>query len=263
MSSNAIDVKVTGVVGTIVLNRPDRRNALTRSMLAQLAEALGDLYMEKRVRAIVLTGAGTAFCAGMDLHEMHAASTLPDAEKTQDWGDTAEAYREVVSQMIELPKPIIASVNGPAVAGGAGLVLASDIVVASPSAQFGLPEPRRGIIAGVVAPLLAFRTGGGTAARLLLTSAIYPADEAYRLGIYHELIDEARLWARCAQLAEECAAGAPEALQLTKRLLYETIGEQLATQLTVGAAMSATSRTTEAAQEGLTAFIEKRRPEWK
>ena len=152
MSSNAIDVKITGAIGTIVLNRPQRRNALSRAMLAQLAEALSDLHQEKRVRAIVLTGAGTAFCAGMDLHEMHAAATLPDAEKTQDWGDTAEAYCELVTQMIELPKPIIASVNGPAVAGGAGLVLASDIVVATSTAQFGLPEPRRGIIAGVVAP---------------------------------------------------------------------------------------------------------------
>ena len=263
MSSNAIDVKVTGAVGTIVLNRPQRRNALSRAMIAQLTEALSDLHQEKRVRAIILTGAGTAFCAGMDIHEMHAAATLPDAEKTQDWGDTAEAYCELVTQMIELPKPIIASVNGPAVAGGAGLVLASDIVVATSTAQFGLPEPRRGIIAGVVAPLLAFRAGGGAAARLLLTASTFPAEEAHRLGIYHELIDEARLWARCAQIAEECAAGAPEALQLTKRLLYETIGESLATQLTVGAAMSATARTTEAAQEGLAAFVEKRPPIWK
>ena len=263
MSSNAIDVKVTGAIGTIVLNRPQRRNALTRAMLAQLADAFSDLHREKRVRAIVLTGAGTAFCAGMDVHEMHTSATLPDEEKTQDWGDTAEAYRELVSQMIELPKPIIASVNGPAVAGGAGLVLASDIVVSSPTAQFGLPEPRRGLVAGVVAPLLAFRVGGGIAARLLLTSALVPADEAHRLGIYHEVIDETRLWARCAQLGEECVAGAPEAIQLTKRLLAEIIGEQLSTQLSVGAAMSATARTTEAAQEGLKAFVEKRQPEWK
>jgi enoyl-CoA hydratase/carnithine racemase len=263
MHSNAVDVKVTGAVGTIVLNRPDKRNALTRAMLSQIGQSLADLHQEKRVRAIIVTGAGSAFCAGMDIHEMHAAQTLPDAEKSQEWGDTAEAYREVVSQMIELPKPIIASVNGPAVAGGAGLVLAADIVVATPTAQFGLPEPRRGIVAGIVAPLLAFRTGGGTAARLLLTSAIYDAAEALRLGIYHELIDDVRLWARCAKIAEDCAAGAPEALQLTKRLLCETIGEHLATQLSVGAAMSATARTTEAAQEGLTAFVEKRRPEWK
>jgi enoyl-CoA hydratase/carnithine racemase len=263
MSSNSVDVRVAGPVGTIVLNRPGRRNALTRSMLAQLQQALVDLHGEKRVRAIVLTGAGTAFCAGMDVHEMHAAATLPEHEKQQDWGDTAEAYRELVVQMIELPKPIIASVNGPAVAGGAGLVLASDIVVGCAAAQFGLPETRRGLVAGIVGPLLAFRVGGGTAARLLLTSSLYPADEAHRLGIYHELIDEPRLWARCAQLAAECAAGAPEAVQLSKRLLYETIGEQMSTQLSVGAAISATSRTTEAAQEGLTAFLEKRQPEWK
>src|SRR4029078_8753096 len=122
---------------------------------------------------------------------------------------------------------------------------------------------RRGIIAGIVAPLLAFRAGGGIAARLLLTSALSRAEKAHGLGIYHELIDEGRLWARCVQLGEECALGAPEALQLTKRLLYETSGENRGTQLSVGAAMSATSRTTEAAQEGLKAFTEKRRPEWK
>jgi enoyl-CoA hydratase/carnithine racemase len=263
MSSSAIDVKVTGAIGTIVLNRPERRNALSRTMIAQIGEALSDLHLEKRVRAIVLTGAGKAFCAGMDLHEMQAAALLSGSEQAQEWGDSAESYRELVTQMLELPKPIIASVNGPAVAGGAGLVLASDIVVASDAAQFGLPEPRRGIIAGVVAPLLSFRAGGGTAARLLVSSSLISADEAHRLGIYHELIDETRLWARCVQIGDDCAAGAPEAIQLTKRLLYETIGEQLATQLTVGAAMSATSRTTEAAQEGLAAFIEKRPPVWK
>jgi methylglutaconyl-CoA hydratase len=263
MTSNAIDIKVTGSIGTIVLNRPQRRNALTRAMLAQLSEALSDLHLEKRVRAIVLTGAGSAFCAGMDVHEMRHVTTLSEEEQRQNWGDTAEAYCELVTQMMQLPKPIIASVNGPAVAGGAGLVLAADVVVATPTAQFGLTEPRRGLIAGVVAPLLAFRVGGGTAARLLVTSALYAADEAHRLGIYHVVIDEPRLWARCVQLGEECAVGAPESVQLTKRLLYETVGEQLATQLSVGAAMSATARTTEAAQEGLTAFVEKRPPVWK
>ena len=118
-------------------------------------------------------------------------------------------------------------------------------------------------MAGVVGPLLAFRVGAGAAARLMLTSSLYPAAEAYRIGVYHEMIDENRLWARCVEIGNECAAGAPEALQLSKRLLFETIGEQLATQLSVGAAVSATSRTTEAAQEGLAAFVEKRRPEWK
>jgi methylglutaconyl-CoA hydratase len=263
MPSTAVEVKVTGNVGTIVLNRPDRRNALTRAMVDELRQALGDLHLEKRVRAVILTGSGSAFCAGMDVHEMHALADLPEEERQRYWGEAAAAYRDLVVEMIELPKPIIASVNGPAVASGAGLVLASDVVVACSSAQFGLPDARRGIVAGVVGPLLAFRTGAGTAARLLLTSALYPADEAYRLGIYHEMIDQDLLWARCVELGRECAAGAPEALQLTKRLLSETIGENLTTQLSVGAALSATAHTTDAAREGLAAFVEKRDPEWK
>jgi methylglutaconyl-CoA hydratase len=263
MAANAVDVKVTGAVGTIVLNRPDRRNALTRSMVGQLQQALGDLHGEKRVRAVVLTGSGPAFCAGLDVYEMHLATELPEAERDKEWGEAADAYRELVVQMVEMPKPILASVNGPAVAGGAGLVLACDIVVACEGARFGLPDARRGIVAGVVGPLLAFRVGAGAAARLLLTASLYPAQEAYRLGIYHEMIEENLLWARCVALGEECAAGAPEAVQLTKRLLYETVGEQLSTQLTVGAAISATSHTTEAAREGLAAFVEKRPPQWK
>jgi enoyl-CoA hydratase/carnithine racemase len=263
MASGVVDVRVTGAVGTILLNRQQRRNALSRTMIAELQQALDDLHLEKCVRAVVLTGAGTAFCSGLDVHEMHSLADLPDHERERQWGDAAEAYRELIVQMIEFPKPIIASVNGPAVAGGAGLVLASDIVVAGDSAQFGLPDPRRGVVAGVVGPLLAFRVGAGAAARLLLTSSLYPAAEAFRLGIYHEMIDDNRLWARAVAIGEECAAGAPEAVQLTKRLLYETVGEQLATQLSVGAAISATSQTTEAAQEGLAAFVEKRPPAWK
>ena len=178
-------------------------------------------------------------------------------------GRDGEEYRDLVVQMIELPKPIIASVNGPAVAGGAGLVLASDIVVACPAAQFGLPEPRRGLVAGVVGPLLAFRVGGGAAARLLLTVVAVSGRRGVSAG--HLSRDDRRGPAVGAvrAIGRRMRGRAPEAVQLTKRLLYETIGEQLSTQLTVGAAISATSRTTEAAQEGLAAFVEKRPPEWK
>ena len=263
MPSSAIDVKVNGAIGTIVLNRPARRNALSRSMVGELQQALGDLQQEKRVRAVILTGAGAAFCAGLDVHEMHADAGLPAAERDRVLGEAADDYRELVVQMLELPKPILASVNGPAVAAGAGLVLACDIVVGCGAARFGLPDARHGLVAGVVGPLVAFRVGGGAAGRLLLTSSLYSAEEAFRLGIYHEMINEARLWARCCELGNECAAGAPEAIGLSKRLLYETIGDQLSTQLSVGAAITATARTTEAAQEGLAAFVEKRRPEWK
>src|SRR3990172_7353996 len=124
MASGVVDVRVTGAVGTIVLNRQERRNALSRAMVAGLQQALDDLHQEKRVRAVVLTGAGTAFCAGLDIHEMQSLANLPEQEQEREWGAAAEAYRELVADMLEFPKPIIASVNGPAAGGGAGLVLA-------------------------------------------------------------------------------------------------------------------------------------------
>lgn len=260
LPSSAVDVKVHERAGTIILNRPDRRNALTRGMLVDVQQALDDLYHEKQVRAIVLTGAGSAFCAGMDLREMQAAANLPDPHR--QWGEDAGAYRNVVQKMLETTKPIIAAVNGPAAAGGAGLVLACDIVVAAHDAKFGLPEPRRGIVAGIVAPLLAFRIGAGQAARLLLTASLIDAAEAHRVGIFHEMIDADRVWARAVEIAGDVAACAPEAIQLTKRLMTEMLGEHLPTQLAAGAATSATARTTKAAAEGLAAFLEKRPPRW-
>lgn len=243
-----------------MLDRPDKRNALSRQMLADLLQAFHDFHQERQVRAVILTGAGAAFCAGADLAEMHAAATDPAAQ--QIWYDDTRLYCEVIETMLRFPKPIVAAVNGPALAGGAGLVLAADLVIAGHDASFGLPEPRRGIIAGVVAPLLAFRTGGSWAAELLLTGRRIDAADAHRRGIFQEVVKTDLVWARAHQVATECAELAPEALQLTKRLLNETIGEQLFTQLSAGAAASATSRTTDAAREGLDAFVAKRPPKW-
>src|SRR5213592_2347492 len=131
--------------GTIVLNRPDKRNALSRQMLAEIGQALDDLHQERKVRAVILTGAGTAFCAGMDLTEMQETSKQPDA--FAQWHQDAVQYRELIDKMLRFPKPIIAAVNGPVVAGGMGLMLASDIVVAPERVNVGLPEPKSGIVA--------------------------------------------------------------------------------------------------------------------
>ena len=114
----------------------------------------------------------------------------------------------------------------------------------------------------LVAPLLTFRIGGGHAANLLLTARLIEAAEAYRIGLYHELTASETIWARAHALAQECAKSAPQSLQLTKRMLNETIGDPLATLLSAGAAATATARTTEAATEGLAAFLEKREPKW-
>ena len=255
-----IQLKKHGPSGTIILNRPDRRNALSREMIAELREALGDFHLERSVRAVILTGAGSAFCAGMDLAEMYATSQQENPHP--QWYEDAVMYRDLIGEMLHFPKPIIAAVNGPAVAGGAGLVLASDITIASEEARFGLPEPRRGIVAGLVSPLLAFRVGGGWCANLLLTARILGATEARQIGLFHELVSSDLVWARANQVAEEVAQSAPEAIQLTKQMVNQTIGEHLETLLSAGAAVSATARTTEAAQEGLAAFLEKRDPHW-
>jgi methylglutaconyl-CoA hydratase len=255
-----IRIKVHAPSGTIILDRPSRCNALSRAMLRDLHQAFEDLHQERQVRAVILTGAGSAFCAGMDLVEMHETRQSEDAHP--QWFSDAVQYKELLELMLRFPKPIIAALNGPAVAGGAGLALASDLVIASPEARFGFPEPRRGIVAGLVAPLLAFRVGGSQAARLLLTAEAIQAVEAHRIGLYHELVAAELIWARGHALAELCAESAPEALQLTKRMLNETVGEHLGTLLSAGAAASAASRTTEAAAEGLAAFVEKRPPIW-
>jgi methylglutaconyl-CoA hydratase len=256
-----VKIHVSGPAGTIILNRPEKRNALSRALLSELSIALGDLHQEKRVRGVIVTGAGSAFCAGMDLDEMR--DTARGDNPFPQWHEDATAYRDLVEAMLLFPKPLIAAVNGPAIAGGAGLALACDIVIGSQDAKFGLPEPRRGIVAGLVSPLLAFRIGGSHAAHLLLTGRVIDAQEAHRIGLFHEIVPTDKVWARATEVVSECAQGAPEALQLTKRMLNETIGEQLMTQLSAGAAVSATARTTEAAAEGLAAFLEKREPKWK
>jgi len=260
MQNDLIEVKVTDCAGTIIINRPDRGNRLTRQMMQQISEALDDLYLEKKVRAIILTGSGDAFCEGHDWQEVQSDSEDPTTAAR--WGDEAAAWRDLILRMLEITKPIIASVNGPALSAGAGLVLASDIVVATEEASFGLPDSRYGLVAGVAAPLLGFRLGAGNAARLLLTATTIDAEQAHRVGLFHEMCSTHQVWAKAMELATEIAASAPEAIQLTKRLLNETIGEQLETQLAAGAVMQATSFTTEAAREGLAAYAEQRPPRW-
>ncbi len=260
MQSELVEVKVTDCAGTIILNRPDHGNRLTKQMIQQLGEALDDLYLERKVRAIILTGAGDAFCEGQEWPDLKVEAD--DTAAQASWGEDAAEWCELLVRVLEITKPIIASVNGSALSAGAALTLASDIVVASSDATFGLPEPRYGLVAGVAAPLLCHRLGTGQAARLLLSSATLDADEAQRVGLFHELVSPDMVWARAMELARECAAGAPEAIQLTKRLLNETMGEQLQTQLSSGAVMRATSYTTEAAREGCAAYAAGRAPNW-
>ncbi len=260
MPEPTLKVRVDGCSGSIILNRPHRQNALSRSLLLDIQQAFSDLHQEKRVCAVILTGTGNAFCAGLDLHEMHDTVTRPEAEA--QWHADAIVYRDLMLTMLRFPKPIIAGVNGATIGAGAGLMLACDIVVASEQASFSVPAPRRGLVAGMVIPLLVFRAGGGLAAPLLLACRRLDASTAQQSGLFHELVRSDVVWARCQQIAEECAIGAPEAVAMTKRMLNEMIGESLSTLLSTGAAMTATAKTTEAASEGIRAFVEKRQPVW-
>lgn len=255
-----VRVRVDGELGTILLCRNEKRNALTPQIVKALQTAFCDLHQEVRVRAVALIGKGDAFCAGTDLADLKEVSETSDAQNA--WFRDVTETRSLLDAMIRFPKPIIAAVNGPALGTGLGLVLASDIVIGCPEAEYGVPEPRRGLVASLIAPLLAFRIGGGHATGMLLRAQTLSADEALRVGLVHEQIDADKLWPRTSEIAAEIAESAHEAIALTKRNLYEGIGEQLATLMSVGAATAATARTTAAALEGVNAFTEKRSPEW-
>lgn len=255
-----ITVKVNGSTGTIILEQAARCNAMNREMVEQLSQAFEDLRQEKKVRGVVLTGAGVHFCAGLDLKELHETGSGQDT--LGQWHRDAQALKSVLEQMLQFPKPIVAAVDGPAMASGVALVLACDLVVASHRATFSVTSPRLGLVSGLVAPLLVFRGGGSLAARMLLGGDELTAPEAKQLGLVHRVVDTEQIWVRSSNWIDAISASAAESLQLTKRLLNEMIGEQLSTLLTSGAAAMATAFTTDAATEGLQAFAEKRPPKF-
>jgi len=257
---NLVTIKVHAPSGTIILDRPDKRNALNRWMIVQVKRALDDLHQEKQVRAVILTGAGSAFSAGMDLHEMN--STVDESTALQQWHEDVIQIQDLLETMLRYPKPIIAALNGPAMGMGGGLALAADICLACPETRVGFPAPLRGLVAGQVAPLLVFRMGAAVAARMLLTACQLTGEEGRRLGWIHDVVPNEQLWAAAQDLVGQIAKSAPQSIQATKRMLNETIGEQLGTWLSAGSAVTAAARTTEAAREGMAAFLEKRAPQW-
>lgn len=229
-------------------------------MISDLAQAFDDLRQERKVRCIVLTGAGPHFCSGVDLVEWQESTTSPDA--LQQHHDDAQSMRQLLEAMLQLPKPIIAAVDGAAVGIGLGLILACDLIVASHRATFSLPAPKLGLVSGLVAPLLVFRHGAALAARFTLGAAELDAAECHRLGLVHHLVQADQIWVRATNWAENIANSSAESLQLSKKLINEMIGEPLSTNLSSGAAATATALTTEAAGEGLKAFREKRAPKF-
>lgn len=252
-----------GPGATVILDRPERLNAINQSMVAQLEAIFDDLQQEKRIRVITLTGAGDYFSAGTDLVEMSGLMDRRDQHGLlqlsvmQAFHTEVKAMQNLLEVILRTPKPVLAALNGPALGFGAALVLASDYVLASPTAQLGWPETRWGLAPGLSAPLLRRRLNVGQAAALLCFGRRVDAATGFRLGLIDQQVDSDLLWAMSQHKAEELSEFGPHAISLTKRLLYETIDEDLFSQLAVGAANTAAARTTLEAIEGVTAFTQR------
>jgi methylglutaconyl-CoA hydratase len=209
---------------------------------------------------VVLAGNGPAFCAGMDLDEMQQRAAA--ADPLGEWEQDARGYRDLLGAILRLDVPTLAVVQGPAVAGGFGIVLACDLVLASSSASFAMPEVRRGISPAVVSPLLLLRIGAAAASPILYCGQALTAEAAHRLNLCQYVAEPGGLDEERRRIVESILAAAPQAVAMTKRLVRSFYETALQEQLDAGMAVSAAARRTDEAREGLAAFLEKRAPHW-
>lgn len=258
--SGRVEIRKNVPSGTIILNRPEQHNPLSRDVVAGLQQAFEDFHGERKVRGIILTGTGATFCSGSDLKELHEVAQEPDAPRR--WEDDLEALQTLFETMLRYPKPIVVAMNGSAYGLGAALVLASDLVIAHEGCQLSFPEASLGLSNAVGAALLAFRLGPATAVPFLLTGQAMDAGWMREKGIATEIVPGDFVWARAHELITSIAAGAATSITMTKKFINESLGETLFTNLSLSLAQLATARTTEAALEGLAAFCEKRPPQF-
>lgn len=245
-------------VRTITLNRPERRNAMTPEMLDELIAAMEDAAASD-CRVVVFAGSGEAFCAGLDLSALQAMNDKSDAEHRAD----AERIARLFRVLYELPKPTIAAVHGAAVAGGTGLATICDFTLAVPAAKFGYTEVRIGFVPALVSAFLVLQVGEKRARDLLLTGRLFSAEEAHRVGLVNEVVQPESLRARVVELAAVLKASSPASMAATKRLLAAQNKAWLDGAIELAMAANAESRGTPDFREGVAAFLEKRRPEWK
>ena len=253
--SEILKFDIRGGVAILTIHRPERRNALSRALIAELSEAVSRAANDDAVRSLILTGSGAAFCAGMDLDELRG--TLGD-ESDKVWDDAAK-LSALYEQIYSLPKPTIAAVNGAAVAGGAGLVTVCDLAVAAPDAKFGYPEVRRGLVAAMVMPHLLRHVGERAARWMLLAGELIDAAEAHRIGLINAVdaapLDVAIRW---SDLFAEGGPRAPAKPKDPPRRCPHQAGP-----VSELANASAEPRLTDECRGGLAAFFEKKPAPWK
>ena len=246
-----------GPIATVTLNRPDKRNAINYELIEEIHHALHDVQ-KSSANILILTGAGAAFCSGMDLDSLRQMTRHTEEENLADSGRMAHMFRA----LYDFPKVTIAAVNGAAIAGGCGLATLCDFTLASSDAKFGYTEVRIGFVPAIVSTFLLRQVGEKQARDLLLTGRIIEADEALRLGLVNEVVRPESLLSRARELAETVAANSPASLLATKRLLKTFSHVELDRQIAMAVDENARIRTTHDFREGVNAFLEKRKPNW-
>lgn len=245
-------------IATITLNRPDKRNAISAQMIAELQTALDEIE-KNHVRVVVITGSGKAFCAGMDLEMLAAIAQQSAQENQEDSKRIAKMFRRIWS----FPRPMIAAVNGYALAGGCGIATLCDFTLAVPEAKFGYTEVKIGFLPAIVSVFLTRQIGEKRARDLLLTGRLVDAQEARDFGLVTEIVEPDKLMERTSELCQTLIAASPSSVTRAKRLLTTAASAEIDAELERAILESARIRCTPDFKEGLASFLEKRKPVWK
>lgn len=259
ISRDTAYLTISDGLATVVMNRPDRRNAFTSQMVTDLTDLFQRLVDDPDVRCIVLTGEGAAFSAGADLSYMRS---IKDAGEKANIAD-ANALSNLLKLIYTHPKPVIGKVNGPAIGGGLGLVSACDIAIGKQGAKFAFSEVRLGLTPAVIAPFVVRAIGEKNSRRYMLTGDMFNDDVAVRIGLLEKSVAPGDLDATVRTLTDSLFAVAPNAVSACKELIRRVSETPLDDVREYTAKLIATLRAGEEGQEGMTAFLEKRDPAWR
>jgi len=257
MAYQTIQLAYDTGVATITLDRPEKRNAISFELIEDLLKALDEVAKSDAI-VLIVTGAGKAFCSGMDLDNLKGLLGQTPEQNLKDSQSMAQLFRA----LYEFPKVTIAAVNGAAIAGGTGLALLCDFTLAAPEAKFGYTEVRIGFVPAIVSTFILRQLGEKQARDLLLTGRIFDAAEAARLGLINEIVPAENLMERAQALASLLMQSSPSSLRATKQLLTDHARAELDTQIDAALRENAAIRATADFREGITSFLEKRRPVW-
>jgi methylglutaconyl-CoA hydratase len=257
MNHKTIQLTYDSGIATITLNRPDKRNAISFDLIDDLLRALMEVETSDAL-VLIVTGAGTAFCSGMDLENLKALIGRSAEQNLKD----SETIVRLFRSLYEFPKVTIAAVNGAALAGGTGLALLCDFTLAVPEAKFGYTEVRIGFVPAIVSTFLLRQVGEKQARDLLLTGRIFEAEEAFGMGLISEIVAPENLMARARELAAVLLQNSPASLRATKKLLSDHARAELDAQVGSAVRENAAIRTTADFREGIASFLEKRKPAW-